>query len=128
MCCNDTIIIALGSNCDAESNIESGKECMREQFSDVRFSSSLHTPAIGISSGEFVNCLAIVSQKAHPDYIIRLLKGIEHKCGDSRELRQKGIIILDADLLFCNGEKYHEADWNRQYIADLMHELGISAK
>ena len=128
MCCNDTIIIALGSNCDAENNIESGKECMRKQFGDIRFSSSLHTSAIGISTGEFVNNLAIVRQRSTPDDIIRILKGIEHECGDSRELRQKGIIMLDADLLLCGGKRFHEADWSRQYIADLMRELGINVK
>ena len=52
------ILLALGSNVAAELHIEQAKARLSAVFPQLRFSRSLITPAIGIVSPPFINCLA----------------------------------------------------------------------
>ena len=52
------ILLALGSNIAAEQNIDHAKARLLAVFPQLQFSRSLITPAIGIVSPPFTNCLA----------------------------------------------------------------------
>lgn len=123
MYAHDTIIIALGSNSGAEKSIASAKKMLSGMYHGIRFSRQMLTEPIGMESAPFVNCLAMVHEEADTATVEAALKGIEEACGDSRELRAHGKVVLDADLLLCGGTRRHEPDWARPYIITLMKEL-----
>ena len=50
-----------------------------------------------------------------------VLKETERRLG--RTHNEDGIVVLDLDLLEYDGLRYHEDDWNRDYIQQLMKEL-----
>lgn len=55
------------------------------------------------------------------------LKELERMCGDDKEARKQGKVLMDADLLWCQGHIYHTADWQRSYIQHLFNELCATA-
>ena len=59
---------------------------------------------------------------------LTVLKETERMCGDSRELRACGKVMLDADLLQYGSEKHHTADWQRPYIKLLLEEMKNNRK
>ena len=44
--------------------------------------------------------------------------------GDLSDLRKRGIVMMDLDLLQYGEEKHHTDDWQRAYVKQLMEELG----
>lgn len=121
------IIIALGSNTQATKHIEQAQQQLRVLFPDIVFSRKMITKAIGNQyENDFVNCIALTHCAMQANVVEATLKTIEHACGDSKTRRERGEVLLDADLLLCQGQRYHTSDWNRDYIQLLLNEIGYS--
>ena len=117
------ILLALGSNVAAELHIEQAKARLSAVFPQLRFSRSLITPAIGIVSPPFINCLAEGYCSAPLEEVIVALKDIEAQMGSVSEERKKGIVKIDIDLLQFDDMKRKADDWSRDYIQLLLNEL-----
>ena len=117
------ILLALGSNVAAELHIEQAKARLSAVFPQLRFSRSLITPAIGIVSPPFINCLAEGYCSVPLEEIIVALKDIEAEMGSVSEERKKGIVKIDIDLLQFDNTKRKVDDWSRDYIQLLLNEL-----
>jgi len=117
------ILLALGSNVAAELHIEQAKARLSAIFPQLRFSRSLITPAIGIVSPPFMNCLAEGYCSVPLEEIIVALKDIEAQMGSVSEERKKGIVKIDIDLLQFDNTKRKADDWSRDYIQLLINEL-----
>jgi len=117
------ILLALGSNVAAELHIEQAKARLSAVFPQLRFSRSLITPAIGIVSPPFMNCLAEGYCSAPLEEVIAALKDIEAQMGSVSEERKKGIVKIDIDLLQFDDMKRKADDWSRDYIQLLLNEL-----
>ena len=117
------ILLALGSNVAAELHIEQAKARLSAVFPQLRFSRSLITPAIGIVSPPFINCLAEGYCSAPLEEVIAALKDIEAEMGSVSEERKKGIVKIDIDLLQFDNTKRKADDWSRDYIQLLLNEL-----
>ncbi len=117
------ILLALGSNVAAELHIEQAKARLSAVFPQLRFSRSLITPAIGIVSPPFMNCLAEGYCSAPLEEVIVALKDIEAQMGSVSEERKKGIVKIDMDLLQFDDTKRKADDWSRDYIQLLLNEL-----
>lgn len=119
------IIIAIGSNHDSIKNVEKAKGLLQEKLSNVIFTRTLKTKAIGDNSLSpfFHNALATATTQLKLDETVTLLKVIEKSCGDDANLRKCGIVNVDIDLLQYDNIKLHEADWQRDYIQLLIDEL-----
>lgn len=117
------VVIALGSNTDAETHMEQAKRLVCNGFSHVRFSSAVWTEAIGMVSGPFLNCMASAETGMDVQSVLRLLKDIETRCGDRQYLRVESKVLMDADLLLYGSERHHRTDWDRPYIGQLYSEL-----
>ena len=117
------ILLALGSNVAAELHIEQAKARLSAVFPQLRFSRSLITPAIGIVSPPFINCLAEGYCSVPLEEIIVALKDIEAEMGSVSEERKKGIVKIDMDLLQFDNTKRKADDWSRDYIQLLLNEL-----
>lgn len=121
------IIIALGSNTQASKHIEQAQQQLQVLFPDIVFSRNMITKAIGNQyENDFVNCIALTHCAMQANVVEAALKTIEHACGDSKTRRERGEVLLDADLLLCQGQKYHTSDWERDYIQLLLNEIGYS--
>lgn len=128
------IIIALGSNSPCADNITKAKKLVERTFKEVYFSRTMLTDPIGqlfreTKNGEpprkFANCIATALTTLSADEVKEVLKDIEAQCGDSRENRANGLVLLDADLLLHGKERHHEGDWERPYIRELMKEFWV---
>lgn len=117
------ILLALGSNVAAELHIEQAKARLSAVFPQLRFSRSLITPAIGIVSPPFINCLAEGYCSVPLEGVLVTLKDIEAQMGSVSEERKKGIVKIDIDLLQFDGMKRKADDWGRDYIQLLLNEL-----
>lgn len=117
------ILLALGSNVAAELRIEQAKARLSAVFPQLRFSRSLITPAIGIVSPPFINCLAEGYCSVPLEEVIVALKDIEAEMGSVSEERKKGIVKIDIDLLQFDNTKRKADDWGRDYIQLLLNEL-----
>jgi len=117
------ILLALGSNVAAELHIEQAKARLSAVFPQLRFSRSLITPAIGIVSPPFINCLAEGYCSVQLEEVLVALKNIEAEMGSVSEDRKKGIVKIDIDLLQFDGTKRKADDWGRDYIQLLLKEL-----
>jgi 2-amino-4-hydroxy-6-hydroxymethyldihydropteridine diphosphokinase len=114
------IIIAIGSNVNAATNIETAEEALRKTLTDVRFSRCVTTTPIGIQSDKFLNELAFAHTNHGMPQIERSLKYIEKMCGSTAAEHRRGIVKLDLDLLMFDGKKLHTKDWTRSYVRRLI--------
>ena len=117
------ILLALGSNYDAEKNMEKAKGMLQHLLKGVVYSSCIWTTPINIDSDKFLNCLAYAESSHNVNQLMIALKQIERKCGDSKSLRRMSTVRMDIDILKYKGVAYHQKDWDRHYIQELFEEL-----
>ena len=118
-----TVIIALGTNHLQESNMEEGRKKLGDLLETATFSCNLWTEAIGIVSPPYLNCLVRGKTRMSLNRLKSTLKSMERTIGDNPEERREGRIHIDLDLLEYDGERHHCADWEREYIKTLYHEI-----
>lgn len=119
------IIIVLGSNHEQEKNVGFAMNQLSQNFPGVRFSRLLWTEPIGMeNSPQFVNALAIAFTDLPEPDIVHILKDIERQCGRTKEEKKQGIVKLDLDLLLYGDLRRKEEDWERDYVKQLLGEMG----
>ena len=111
------IIIAMGTNVGIES-LKRGQQLLLSYFPDIHFTEIMPTAPLGskFRGTHFYNALAACTTTHNPERIISILKNMEKRNGDSNELRDGGKVVLDIDLLKYDDKKFHEKDWDREYI------------
>ncbi|MEE3384479.1 MAG: 2-amino-4-hydroxy-6-hydroxymethyldihydropteridine diphosphokinase [Prevotella sp.] len=92
---------------------------------DVRFTFLVETDPIGIVSPKFTNCVGIAFTTMPLEEIKAIFKEIEKECEDTKEKRRNNLIEMDIDILEYDGVRYHEKDWSRPYIIDMVEEAEI---
>lgn len=124
-------IIAIGTNTDsggmitdrAVEEISSSHGVQLLQVSRRLLTHPIPVGGVTAHSHKFLNCLvSIVTDHSYEELNARL-KEIEGQAGATREDKRKGIVTLDLDILSYNDKRYHEADWNREYIQTLMQNI-----
>ena len=120
------IVIALGSNTKQQINISKAQAMLENTFEDMEFGTAMWTDPIGIASDKFLNVIGIGYTNVNKERTLMALKNIEHKCGRRVAESRKGIIIIDIDLLLFDSERFHEDDWNRDYMKKLLQQLGVT--
>jgi 2-amino-4-hydroxy-6-hydroxymethyldihydropteridine diphosphokinase len=97
-----TILIGMGSNIDAEKNLQSAAEKLRSEWPDIRFSSVYRTaPRERADQADFLNAVALMESKEAPADILRILSAIEGSLGKSLPYRF-GPRTIDLDLLLVD--------------------------
>ena len=119
-----TLLLAIGTNSHSWNHIRRAKRPIQEAFpSLVVFSSIVVTAPIGIDGKSFRNCLATMLTDLSFEEVNVRLKQIETLCDNSVEKRAQGIVEMDIDILLHKGKRYHEKDWERPYIHQLLPEI-----
>ena len=117
------LILAIGTNIDQEMNMFVAKQLISQLFHHVVFTSEIWTNPVNIHSDSFLNCLAYTQTTHGLKQIKQAIRQIEHKCGVSQAMKHAGYVKLDIDILFFDGTRYHEEDWERHYVQHLIKEL-----
>ena len=118
------IIIVFGSNINQRYHMENAENMITKLLGDgVVFSKRIWTKPIGLVSDMFLNRLAVGYTNYEIMKVERELKNIEYSLGSTNTERHNGIVKIDLDILLFDNQKYHEKDWERDYIKRLMKEL-----
>ncbi len=124
MCPETKIIIAIGSNWSQQENISFAKKKLKLLLGDsVRFTTEKRTTAIGIEAEPFTNCICTALTKHTMQQLEKAFKHIEKQCFRTKKNNRLNRITLDIDILQYGNERYHENDWEREYIKVLMKEI-----
>ena len=119
------VLIAVGSNHDAPRALGDALASLPLLLEHMARTEVLVNPAIGIEAADFSNLLITGTTTLDASSLNAQLKAIERRCGDRRELRSRGEILLDLDLLAYGRQQLHQADWERGYIRQLLEELSV---
>ena len=121
------IIISLGSNMLPEQHIDQAVNLLRQAFGELLLTHRLWTEPIGGEcSCKFLNLLVMTTTTSSQQQVQKGLKRIEHLCGRKPGDKDKGIVVVDAELLLYNDKRCHMDDWQRDYVKIVMKELDDS--
>ncbi|WP_279113585.1 2-amino-4-hydroxy-6-hydroxymethyldihydropteridine diphosphokinase [Hoylesella timonensis] len=117
------LLIALGTNVNQKQNIQKAMELLRKTWHDVLFTNLKWTKPIGMDTDLFYNCLAYTKVDEDLSQVQQILKNIEKACGNTEADRAHQKIQMDIDILMFGTRKFHEQDWQRSYIQELIQEI-----
>ncbi len=123
---NRTMIIALGSNFNQETNIEKAVAMLTKIFKgNIIFSAKLWTEPLDIESDRFLNCIVKVHTEHDLYWVQERTKAIEKACGRTKADKSKNIVKMDIDILKYGDEILREKDMSRTYITELLKEYDV---
>lgn len=115
------ILLCLGSNHLHEQHFAKARHLLTATLPSLHFTRTIWTEPIGFSSPPYLNGLAYSEQEIRYEALLYLTKDIERQLGrrhdDSHE------VSIDIDILQCGDQKYHDTDWERSYVRELLHEV-----
>ncbi|MDT8405037.1 2-amino-4-hydroxy-6-hydroxymethyldihydropteridine diphosphokinase [Sulfuriflexus sp.] len=93
------VFLGLGSNIDAEENIRSAIETLRELYSDLVVSTVYESEAVGFQGDNFLNLVVAFTAEESVDVISELMDEIEDAHGRRRNHDRMMARTLDIDML-----------------------------
>ncbi len=100
------------------------QQSIATMLADVAYSSSVWTEPIGMKTNSmFLNCVGVANTQYAYNQLRHAFKRIERRLGDSHGMRTTGCVRIDIDILQYNDTRYHEADWERPYMKELLADL-----
>ena len=119
-----TILLSIGSNTFAKTNIDKAKRMLTRLFPGIVFSQPILTePDDEKYSFLFRNVLAKVETELLPEEIIEKIKQTERAVGRSPKDKYLGKVIIDIDLVKYNDEILRPLDYQREYVQQLLPSL-----
>ena len=112
------VIIALGSNYQQTSHIQWASQRLETLISNLHFSRMIWTRDIKGSGKRYLNRLVCGTTSLSKEDLERTLKQLEAETGRNQEH-----VTLDLDLMQYDTERYHEKDWSRPYIQQLIPDI-----
>lgn len=112
------VIIALGSNHQQAVHIKWASERLAVLMTDVKFSRTIWTEDIHGTGRFYMNRLASGTTSMTATELERQLKAIETVSG-----RTHDCVTIDLDLMQYADQQYHEHDWPRPYIQQLISDI-----
>lgn len=116
-----TILLSIGSNTFAKTNIDKAKRMLTRLFPDIIFSQPiLSEPDDEKYSFLFRNVLAKAETEWLPEEVIEKIKQTERAVGRSPRDKYLGKVIIDIDLIRYNDEILRPDDFQREYVQQLL--------
>lgn len=117
----NTILLSIGSNRFAKTNIDKAKRMLTRLFPGMIFTPPILTePDDEKYSFLFRNVLAKVETGLMPEEIIEKIKQTERAVGRSPRDKYLGKVIIDIDLIKYNDEILRPEDYQREYVQQLL--------
>ena len=118
------IIISIGSNYNQKENISFAKKKLAGMLGEqTSFTRDMWTEPVGIQSEKYINCICISTTRHTLLQLTKAFKQLEKKCERSKKNDLISKIPLDIDILLYGNQRYHEKDWERQYIQELLNDF-----
>ena len=129
----NTVIIGVGSNIDAENNINVAKRILCEKLNVLRESEFVRTKPIGPrEQQDFLNGSLLIKTRLGHKRLKALLKGVEIALGRNAGEDRYGPRKMDLDILVWNGEivdsDVYEREFLRRFVIELCPELEKTLK
>lgn len=116
---SNRIIMLLGSNSNAEENMQKAEVELRENFPGIKFSKPVYTDPIGTNyTTPFLNKVAVAYTGDRPEEIIVCFKLIEQVLGRTPADKHIGIIPIDIDLLQWNDQVLKKGEMKQSYVVE----------
>ena len=118
------VLISLASNHEQKKNLCEAREALAQILSSPQYTPEQWTHPMGKHYGRFyINQLVSAETTLSSEALNLQLKETEIKLGRTAELRRHGTVPIDLDLLLYDDERFHQQDWERSYIKDLLQLL-----
>lgn len=119
-----TVILGIGSNINAETNISKMLEILGKEVEILKVSSWLKTKPIGIEDQpDFTNGAVKIQTSLNREGLNRLLKNIEDRLGRDRSAPKFGPRSIDLDIVVWNGEIVDEDYYTRDFLQKSVQEV-----
>lgn len=119
-----TILLSIGSNTFSKTNIDKAQRMLTRLFPGILFSQSvLSEPDDDRYTFLFRNVLAIAETDLLPEEVIEKIKQTERAVGRSPRDKYLGKVVIDIDLIRYNDEILRPADFQREYVQQLLPDL-----
>ena len=112
------VIIALGSNYQQPAHIRWASERLACLLEEVRYSRMLWTADVKGSGKWYMNRLVAGTTTLSAEDLEQCLKKTEAETGRSKEK-----VTIDLDLMQYDSQQYHEKDWQRKYVVDIINDI-----
>ena len=117
-------IIGIGSNIEAEKNIEEMLELLNQKVDVINISSMIKTKPLGITDQpDFTNGAVKVQTELSKKELKIFLKGIEDSMGRDRSQPKFGPRCIDLDIVVWNGEIIDPDYYNRDFLKACVDEI-----
>ena len=118
------VIIGIGSNLNAENNIQKVLEILAEQFEILKVSEFVKTKPIGITEQpDFTNGAAKIRTILNRNNLENILKQIEDQMGRDRSVPKFGPRCIDLDIVVWNGEIVDDDYYTRDFLKKSVQEI-----
>lgn len=118
------VILSLAANRYQKSNLAKARQRLGEVLTNIHYTTEQWTEPLSTKRRDpYLNQLAQGQTELGLEELNRRLKQIETDFGRTPEKRQRGIVPIDLDILQYGDQRYHERDWQRPYVADLLGQL-----
>ena len=129
----NTVIVGIGSNIDAEKNVNAAKRMLREKLNVLGESKFVRTKPIGSrQQQDFLNGSLLVKTRLGLKQLKTVLKGVEIALGRDAGEDRYGPRKMDLDILVWNGEiidsDIYEREFLRRAVIELCPELEKTLK
>ena len=129
----NTVIVGVGSNIDAESNVSVARRMLEEKLSVLGESEFVRTKPVGSrKQQDFLNGSLLVKTRLGRKRLKALLKGVEAAIGRDIAEDRYGPRKIDLDILVWNGEivdsDIYEREFLRRSVIELCPELEKTLK
>ncbi|MDD4778099.1 MAG: 2-amino-4-hydroxy-6-hydroxymethyldihydropteridine diphosphokinase [Fermentimonas sp.] len=121
-----TILLSIGSNTFAKTNIDKAKRMLSYVFPDIIFSDPiLSEPEDDNFKYLFRNILASFETEMSQEEIISKIKQTERAVGRTPKDKYMGKVVIDIDLLKYDEEILRPQDFEKDYVQQLLADFVI---
>lgn len=112
------VVLSLGSNVPARHEmLMAGLVWLREHgLEGMRCSTLYTTPALHPGKPEYMNAVVAGSIALHRDALNAALKRYEATCGRNDDMRCRGLVPIDIDIVMWNGAVLRNQDFQQQFF------------
>jgi 2-amino-4-hydroxy-6-hydroxymethyldihydropteridine diphosphokinase len=120
----NTCIIGIGSNIDAENNIQKMLKILENHVEVLQVSSFIKTKPVGIADQpDFTNGAVKINTNLNTEELTKLLKSIEDWMGRDRSAPKFGPRNIDLDVVVWNGEIVDKDYFTRDFLKKSVDEI-----
>jgi 2-amino-4-hydroxy-6-hydroxymethyldihydropteridine diphosphokinase len=120
----NSCIIGIGSNIDAEANIRKMLEILSRKVKVEKVSTFKRTKPIGITDQEdFTNGAVRIETSLSAEQLKQVLVQIEDDLGRDRQMPKFGPRTMDLDIVVWNGKIVDDDYFNRDFLKSSIEEI-----